>query len=116
MTQDQLIILLLRIVLLAGVVSICVFIGQYTRLAKWWRTPIGRTIVIKDILLVLVFIPTILSLFFQFNRLSSHIAAWLDVVLIGLVSPVMWWRTWVWERIHRHGGDENGGPRHGRTS
>lgn len=105
MKPDPLIILLLRIVLIAGVVSILVFVGQYTRLARWWRSPIGRTIVIKDILLVLVFIPSILALFFHFGRRTSHIAAWVDVILIGAVTPVMCWRTWVWEKIHRHGGE-----------
>lgn len=101
MTQEQLIILFLRIVLISGVVSILLFVAQYTRLAPWWRQPVGRTIVVKDLLLVLLFIPTILSLFFSLNRLTSHLAAWLDVALIGLVTPVMVWRTWVWEKIHR---------------
>lgn len=105
MKPEPLIILLLRIVLISGEVSILAFIAQYTRLAKWWCSPVGRTIVIKDILLVLVLIPSILSLFFQFSRLSSHIAAWVDIVLLGLVTPVMWWRVWIWERIHRHGGE-----------
>lgn len=106
MTQEQLIILFLRIVLISGVVSILVFIAQYTRLAPWWREPVGRTIVIKDFLLVLVFIPTILSLFFELNRVTSHLVAWLDIALIGLVTPVMLWRTWIWERIHRRGDGE----------
>jgi hypothetical protein len=104
MTQDQVIILMLRIVLIAGVASILLFIGQYTRLAPWWREAVGRTIVIKDMLLVLVFIPTLLSLFFDLNRLTSHVVAWLDVVLLGLVTPTMLWRVWVWEKIHRRDG------------
>lgn len=115
MKPDPLVILLFRIVLIAGEVSIVAFVIQYTRLAKWWRSQIGRTIVAKDILLVLVLIPSILSLFISFSRLTSQVAAWVDIVLFGLVTPVMWWRTWVWEKIHRHGGDQNGGPRHGRT-
>jgi hypothetical protein len=103
---DPLVILLLRIVLISGVVSIAAFIAQYTRLAPWWRSAVGRTIVIKDVLLIAVFIPTIMSLFLEFNRTTSHIAAWLDIVLIGLVTPVMLWRLWIWERIHRHGDGE----------
>jgi hypothetical protein len=27
------------------------------------------------------------------------------VVLLALVALVMVWRIWVWERIHRHGGE-----------
>lgn len=101
MTQDQVIVLLLKIVLIADVLSIVAFIVTYGRLAPFWRNPIGRTIVIKDALLVLVLLPSILSLFFQFNRLSSHIAAWLDIALLGLLVPVMLWRCAVWIRIHQ---------------
>lgn len=106
MSQDSWLILLLKIVLIAGEVSIVGFIAQYTRLAPWWRSPVGRTIVIKDALLALVLLPTILSLFLSFNRLTSHIAAWVDVGLFALVAVVMGWRSWIWERIHRHGGGE----------
>lgn len=101
MTQDQVIILLLKITLISGVISIAAFVAVYWRLAPWWRNQIGRTLVVKDVLLILIMIPTILSLFFQFNRLTSHIAAWLDVVLFGLITPVMIWRAVVWVRIHR---------------
>jgi hypothetical protein len=101
MSQDQWIILLLRIIIISNIVSIIIFVGQYWRLAPWWKNPIGRTIVIKDLLLILILIPSVLSLFFTFNRLTSHIAAWVDVVLLGALTPVMVWRTVVWQRIHR---------------
>ena len=106
MTQDQMILLLLKIILIADVVSIVAFVADYTRLAPWWRNPIGRTIVVKDILLVLVLIPSVLSLFFTFSRLSSHIAAWVDVVLLGSLAPVMLWRIVVWRRVQAAKADE----------
>ena len=101
MTQDQWIILLLRIVLIADVVAIAAFIAIYWRLAPWYKNPIGRTIVIKDILLLLVLIPSVLSLFFSFNRLTSHVAAWLDIAMLALLAPTMVWRCAVWLKIHR---------------
>ena|SRR5215475_13375350 len=101
MTQDELLILLFKVTLIAAAVSIGTFIATYSMWAPWWRNPIGRTIVIKDILLVLVLVPSILSLFFAFNRLTSHIAAWVDVALFGALTPVMLWRVVVFHRIHR---------------
>lgn len=101
MTQDQLLILLLRIVLISGALSVTAFVAIYWRLAPWWRDPIGRTIVIKDILLALLLVPSILSLFFHFSRVSSRIAAWTDLALFAAMTPVMIWRCVIWIRIHQ---------------
>ena len=104
MTQAQAIILCLKIVEISGLVTISAFIACYSIWAAWWRDAIGRTIVIKDLLLILAFIPTTLSVFLQFSRLTSNIAAWTDIAVIGLISPVMCWRIWVWWHIHKSGG------------
>jgi hypothetical protein len=111
MSQDAWILLMLRIVLISGAVSVTVFIGVYSALARWWSSAIGRTIVIKDILLLLLLIPSLMSLFFQFNRLTSHIAAWVDVGLFALMTATMIWRCAVWIRIHREeNADSLGAP------
>lgn len=101
MSQDALIALLLKIVLCANEVAILAFIADYSRLANWHKNPIGRTIVIKDILLALAFVPAIMSLFFSFSRLTSHIAAWIDIGLFAAIAAVMARRIVVFERIHR---------------
>lgn len=105
MDQDQAILLLLKIGLIAGLVSIVAWVAVYHVLTKggWRRNPVGRTLVVKSLLIAGLFIPQILSLFFQLNRFDSHIAAWADVVLIGAVTPVMWWRTAVWFKLDRAG-------------
>jgi hypothetical protein len=103
MTQDQLIILCLKIGLVSGFMAIAIWVAVYSRLAKWWTSPIGRTLVIEAALIAGLFVPQILSLFFNLNRLDSRIAAWTDVVLIGAVTPVMMWRSAVWVRLHRLG-------------
>ena len=89
MTQDQWIVLLLKIALIAAFVSLVGWVTVYTRLAKWWTNSIGRTLVIKSLLIAGLLVPSILALFFQLNRFDSRIAAWADVVLIGAIAPVM---------------------------
>ena len=101
MTQDQLIILLFRILLVTDLASVILFLVVYTVLASWWKDVIGRTIAIKDILLGFAFIPSVLSLFFHFNRLTSHIAAWFDVGIFAGIAAAMLWRSTVWIRVHR---------------
>lgn len=108
MTQDQAIILAFKAAEVSGIVTIAVFVACYSLWAKWWANPIGRTIVVKDLLLVAAFVPSLLSLFLNFNRLTSHIAAWTDIAMIGLISPVMAWRTWVFWRIHKAGRGDHG--------
>lgn len=104
MSQDQAIILAFKIVEVTSVAAIAVFVACYSAWADWWTDAIGRTIVIKDLLLVIAFTPSILSLFFHFSRLTSHIAAWVDVAMIGLIAPVMTWRVFVFWKIHKTGG------------
>ena len=103
MSQDEAIILAFKVVEVASVVTIATFVGCYTwwTKGKCWRNPIGQTIVLKDIALVLVLIPSILSIFFSFNRLTSHIAAWFDVGSLALVPIIMVWRIAVFRKIHK---------------
>lgn len=103
MTQDQAILLAFKVVEVASVVTIVAFITCYSRWAAWYKNPIGRTIVYKDIALILVLIPSILSIFIDFNRLTSHIAAWFDVGAFALVPVIMVWRVIVFGKIHKAG-------------
>lgn len=105
MSQDQAIVLAFKVVEIASVVTITAFIACYSRWAAWLRDPIGRTIVLKDVALLLVLIPSILSIFFSFNRLTSHIAAWFDVGSFVLVPIIMCWRIVVFRKIHKMGGE-----------
>jgi hypothetical protein len=99
--EDSVLRLLYRIVLIADVAALGAFVAEYTWRANWWSNPIGRTIVIKSGLLAAVLIPSILALFFNFSRLTSIVAAWIDLVLFALIAVVMVWRIIVFERIHR---------------
>jgi len=101
MDQADWIILCLKVGVIAGFVSLIAWIVVYTRLAAWWRNAIGRTLVVKTALIAGLLVPTGLSLFFTFNRLTSYIAGWVDVALIGLITPVMIWRITVWVKESR---------------
>ena|SRR6185437_2005961 len=105
MNQEALIILFFKISIISVIVSAVGFILLYTKLAPWWKSPIGRTLVWKDILLVLALIPSALSLFLKFNRLTSTVAAWFDVGDFFLISAVLVARCKVWVNIHRKGKD-----------
>ena len=105
MSQDQVLLLLFKIVLILDEAAVLLFVADYTRLTKGraWRrdNPIGRSILIKDALLALAFLPSLLSLFLNFNRLTSRIALWMDVVLFAGIAVAMVWRVVVFERVHR---------------
>jgi hypothetical protein len=94
---------LLKIVLILDIVTILAFVGEYSYRADWWRDEIGRTIVVKDILLLAVIALVAASVFFQFSRLTSEVAAWTEIGMLGGVSLAMAWRTWVFEKVHKRG-------------
>lgn len=112
LNQDQVILVLLKIGVICGFVSLVSWVGIYIRLTRWGalRNPIGRTLVIKTLLIAFLLIPTTLSLFFQLNRLDSRITAWVDVALIGAITPVMVWRSAVWLRESRRPGLASADP------
>jgi hypothetical protein len=102
MAESGLLITLTKIVLIADIAAILTFVGDYSLLAKWWRNPIGRTLVLKDLFLLGVISLTVLSVFFHFSRLTSTAAGWLEVAMLGGMALAMLWRVVVFERIHRH--------------
>ena len=111
MSQEQLIILLFKITLIADEAAIVAFIVIYTLFAKWWKNIIGRSIVLLDGLLGLAFLPSIISFFFHFSRLTSRIAGWVDLGIFALIAGVMIWRSVIWIRIHRKSGEVDDGYR-----
>lgn len=94
-------LLLLKVALIADIAGIVIFVADYTRLAQWWTNPVGRTIVIKDLFLLVVVLLTAMSVFFRFSRLTSMVAAWIQIGALGAVAVVMLWRVVVFERLHR---------------
>lgn len=88
MSQQDYITLFYKIFLCMDEVACLAFVLVYTWLAPWWRktNPLGRTIVRLDILIALALLPAVLSIFLHFNRLTSTVAAWIDVSIFGLIA------------------------------
>lgn len=103
MTQDQAITLCFKIAEVGALAAIVAFIACYSAWAEWWKDPVGRTIVVKDLLLLIAFIPPVLSMFLHFSGATSRVAAWFDVAMLGLIGPAMIWRVFVFWKIHRDG-------------
>ena len=101
-------ILLTKVTLIADMVAITAFVADYSRLAPWWRNPVGRTIVLKDLFLLGVISLVVMSVFFRFSRLTSQVAGWVQIALLGGMAIAMLWRIIVFERIHRHKPPEDG--------
>ena len=101
MTQDQLILLGFKVTLIAGEVATWLWIGVYTYLANWWRqNPIGATVVRFAIYIGVLYIPSILSLFFHLNRTTSLVAGWFDVAVFAVVAVELFRRVPLWIRLH----------------
>src|SRR5580704_16246557 len=92
LTSPALLILLTKAVLIADMVAIVAFVLDYSRLARWWRNPVGRTIVIKDLFLLGVISLIVASVFFQFSRFTSEVASWIQIALLGGMAVAMLWR------------------------
>lgn len=95
-----------KVALAAGLVSVAAWIAVYTVTARWWRDPIGRTLVALAVLLAGLCVHPALRVFFG---LGGSAATWADVALTGLVTPVMAWRIVVWVRLSRAGRHPAGG-------
>lgn len=85
--------ILFQTIIVFTIVANLVFLVGYTRLQPWWRDSIGITIAVESVLIVLVLIPSALSLFLHFNRLTSVVSGWFDIGDIFLVGAVILWRA-----------------------
>ena len=103
MTQEALLTLLLKAALISGFASLAGWVVLYTVLAPWYKDPIGRTLVAKTSLVACTFLVIALGAFFPWFGEHPLVTGWIDFALIGGVTPVMWWRSAVWVRLHRAG-------------
>lgn len=107
MTQDQAIILAFKAVLVSIPVAVALWVAVYSYLSEWWKNPIGKTVVRFALVVALAIVPSLLSLFWGFNRTTSRVAAWIDVVLFGQVAWSVLRRIPLWVRLHM---DKTGRP------
>lgn len=86
-------------VIWASTVLVVLFVLQYTLAAPWWRDPVGRTVVAKDIALLFLLIPACILLVWP-HALDIWAAAALELASLGGVAVVMVWRCIVWWKIN----------------
>jgi hypothetical protein len=103
---DPLLLLCGQIVLVSGFFSVIAWIAVYTKFAPWWRNSVGRALVTAKLLIAALFALSILSAVFHLMGLFIE---WLNVVLIGAMTPVMLWRIAVWMQLHKAGELSHGG-------
>lgn len=69
---------------------------------KWWRTDFGGSLMLKDLLIAAAVSPGALSAMAGVD-VSGVAWLWYTVAALGLIPPVIWWRTWVLWREQRAG-------------
>jgi hypothetical protein len=74
---------------------------------KLFRTPIGRTLILLDAGLVLLYVPSVLHRFFGLGVASVGFA-WFYLGVLLLVGSAVWWRTVIMIRAQRRGKEGTG--------
>src|SRR5260221_12909179 len=69
---------------------------------KLFRTPIGRSLIVLDAGLVLLYVPSVLHRFFGL-QVSQIGFAWFYLGVVVVVGTSVWTRTWIMIRVQRRG-------------
>jgi hypothetical protein len=69
---------------------------------KLFRSPIGRTLIVLDVGLVLLYVPSVLHRFAGL-QISSIGFAWFYLGVVIVVGTSVWVRTWIMIRAQRRG-------------
>ena len=81
------------------------FIVAYTFLARWWRSSIGITIVLLDLMIALVLLPDILLYLFRVSVAGSEFWTFLVLGAFAAVPLIILWRFCILLRAQLHGRD-----------
>lgn len=100
MSQDQILILGFKITLIAGEAAALLWVAVYTYLANWRANPIGATVTRFALYLAALYVPSILSLYFRFNRQTSRAAGWFDMAVFAVIAVELFRRIPLWVRLH----------------
>lgn len=85
--------------------AVVLWVVQYSILARWWRNPIGITIVGLATCLLVIYIPSLMALALpaQFAGFASTTwYQWLAVIIVNATAVFMIARIVTWERLRRH--------------
>lgn len=79
---------------------ILIHVVQWTFTQPWWVDTIGTTLVLKDIALLGILVPSSLNVLFP-GFISPLAEGWIDLITLGAISVIMAWRAVVWWRIKK---------------
>lgn len=102
MSQEQALMLCLKVVLISGETASLLWVAVYSYLARWWArgNPVGGTVVRLALYLAALLVPSILSLFLHLNRNTSLAAGWFDVTVFAVVAVELFRRVPLWVKLH----------------
>jgi hypothetical protein len=98
-TQARLLADLTNDVVMAAFAASVLFIAVYTVLAPWWRSQIGRSLIVLDTGLALVLAPSVLHRLLGVTITESLPFAWYYLASLALVAGSTLWRTWIVARV-----------------
>ena len=85
---------------IAATLAIFLFVLQYTLTSPWWRDQVGTTIVVKDLALLAILVPSCAVLIWH-SLLTVRQSAWISLIVLSLMTLVMLWRCVVWYRVSK---------------
>jgi hypothetical protein len=108
MTQAQLVTDLTSDVVMVAFLASVLFVAAYSALAPWWRSSIGRALVVMDAGLTLTLAPSVLHRVLGVTISASLPFAWYFCASLAIVAGSTLWRTWImsrtqWQVRHKDG-------------
>jgi PAS domain S-box-containing protein len=91
---------LYKVIVIADLAAIYLYVGVYTALQPWWQSRVGRSLVWKDLALSIPLWLTLLSLFFHFSRLSTKVASGVDAGALAAIAAILMARSDIWISEH----------------
>lgn len=104
MSQAQFVADATRDVVVVAFLASLMFIVVYTVLAPWWRSSIGRALIVMDASLALTLAPSSLHQLTGLTIVASPGFAWYYLGSLTLVAASTIWRTWIIYRAQRPAG------------
>lgn len=101
MTQAQFVAAATQDVVLVAFLGSVAFVVVYSLMAPWWRSAIGRALVMMDGSLALALAPSTLHQLTGITIVASIGFAWYYLVTLTMVAASTLWRTWIIYRVQR---------------
>lgn len=75
---------------IAAAAAIFLFVIQWTASSRWWRDDLATTFVLKDLLMLLVMVPLVLTVWFP--HINFQFLEWCYLISMCGITVVVLWR------------------------